>query len=206
MGNREHWEGIYESRAPDSVSWYRRHLDRSLAFIEECELSSNAHIVDVGGGASTLVDDLLARGYKNISVADISEAALETSKRRLGENAVTVEWVVGDVTTHLFDAGSVDLWHDRAVFHFLIEQEPRDAYIEALRRAVAPGGFVMIATFGPNGPEKCSGLPVQRYSAEEIAGTLGTEFELIDSAAEKHTKPSGGVQEFAYALCKRTNG
>jgi SAM-dependent methyltransferase len=203
MGTREHWDEVYRSKSPDSVSWYRPRLERSLAWIDRCGLDPSAHVVDVGGGASTLVDDLLARGFERVSVADIAAQALEHSRARLGDAAARVRWIVGDATTPLFDEASVDLWHDRAVFHFLTDAPRRAAYVEAVHRCVRPGGFVIIATFGPKGPERCSGLPVVRYASSEIAEALGREFELVDHADEEHVTPWGAPQAFAYALCRR---
>lgn len=205
MSTREHWDEVYRDKSPDSVSWYRPRLEQSLAWVDGCDLDPSAHIVDVGGGASTLVDDLLARGYEQISVADISAEALALARARLGDAASSVDWVVGDATTPLFDEESVDLWHDRAVFHFLTESARRDAYIEALRRAVRPGGYAIIATFGPGGPERCSGLPVKRYASGDIAAALGSGFELVDQTDEEHVTPWGSEQAFAYALCRRSD-
>ncbi|MCB9762107.1 MAG: class I SAM-dependent methyltransferase [Alphaproteobacteria bacterium] len=204
MSTREHWDEVYRSKSPESVSWYRPRLEQSLAWIDRCGLDPGAHVVDVGGGASPLVDDLLTRGFERISVADIAAEALAHTHARLGDIGQTVQWVVGDATTPLFDEDSVDLWHDRAVFHFLTEPARREAYIEALRRAVRPGGFVIIATFGPNGPERCSGLPVKRYASSDIAAALGAGFELVEQADEAHTTPWGAQQAFAYALCRRS--
>lgn len=204
MSTREHWDEVYRTRSPDSVSWYRPRLERSLAWIDRCGLDPDAHVVDVGGGASTLVDDLLARGFERVSVADISAEALAHSRARLGDGAGSVRWVVGDATTRLFDEDSVDLWHDRAVFHFLTDPARRAAYVAALRRCVRPGGFAIVATFGPNGPERCSGLPVTRYASSDIAAALGSGFELVDQADEEHTTPWGAPQAFAYALCRRS--
>ncbi|MBK6920718.1 MAG: class I SAM-dependent methyltransferase [Deltaproteobacteria bacterium] len=203
MSTREHWDQVYRSKSQDSVSWYRPHLEQSLAWIDRCGLDLGAHVVDVGGGASTLVDDLLARGFERVSVADISAEALARTRARLGHAADSVRWVVGDATTPLFDEDSIDLWHDRAVFHFLTESAHRDAYIEALHRSVRPGGHAIIATFGPNGPARCSGLPVTRYASSDIATALGAGFELVEQADEEHTTPSGVVQAFAYALFQR---
>lgn len=203
MSTREHWDEVYRSKSPDSVSWYRPRLDQSLAWIDSLDLPPTADIVDIGGGASTLVDDLLARGFSHLSVADISGHALEHSGARLGDAAEAVRWIVGDVTTSLLDESSVDLWHDRAVFHFLADASRRDGYVEALHKSVRPGGFALIATFGPDGPERCSGLPVVRYASGDIAAALGSTFELAKQADEVHTTPSGAPQAFAYALCQR---
>jgi ubiquinone/menaquinone biosynthesis C-methylase UbiE len=206
MSTREHWDAIYRHKAPDSVSWYRPHLEQSLAWIDSCALDPRAHVVDVGGGASTLVDNLLDRGFERISVVDLSAQALAQAQARLGDSARAVRWVVGDATTQLFDKDSVDLWHDRAVFHFLTEPAQRDAYIAALRRSVRQGGYVIIATFGPQGPERCSGLPVVRYSPAGIAAALGSDFVLENEANVEHTTPAGASQAFAYALCRRSGG
>jgi SAM-dependent methyltransferase len=202
MSIREHWDEVYRSKAPDAVSWYRPRLDQSLAWIDACRLAKDADIVDVGGGASTLVDDLLARGFEHVTVADLSGAALEHARARLGEDAARVRWIVGDATTQLFADDGVDLWHDRAVFHFLTDTSRRDAYLDALRRSVRRGGFVILATFGPNGPERCSGLPVVRYASGELAAALGSDFELIAQADEVRATPWGSAQSFAYALCR----
>ena len=203
MSRREHWDAVYRARSPDAVSWYRPRLERSLEWIERCAADRDSRIVDVGGGASTLVDDLLEREYSHVCVVDISSEALSRSRARLGAAAASVEWVVGDVTSPILDDSSVDVWHDRAVFHFLTDPILRDAYVAALHRAVRPGGFVVIATFGPNGPGRCSGLPVQRYASSEIADALGAGFELVDRADEQHVTPTGATQAFAYSLCRR---
>jgi SAM-dependent methyltransferase len=203
VNDGEHWERIYRGKSPPETTWYQAHLEQSLALIERCGLDPSAHIVDVGGGASTLVDDLLERGFQRVSVADLSAQALAYAKDRLGPAARQVQWLIGDVTTPLLEEQSVDLWHDRAVFHFFIHPRDRDRYVEALRRSLRPGGYVIIATFSPDGPDKCSGLPTLRYSPEEIATALGSEFELIDGAHEVHTTPRGGSQAFSYALLKR---
>ncbi len=204
MTTKAHWEGVYDSKAADAVSWYRPTLERSLELIAETGIRKDAHIADVGGGASTLVDDLLSRGHTALSVADISANALQVSQARLGAAAGTVRWVVGDATTELFAPGSVALWHDRAVFHFLAPGPARDAYLEQLRRSLAPSGFALIATFASDGPERCSGLPVHRYTPEQIAAALGPDFVLRAGGRDEHHTPGGSVQAFSYALCKRS--
>jgi SAM-dependent methyltransferase len=200
---KAHWEDVYGRKQPHEVSWYRPHLDRSLASIDACQLSTSARLVDVGGGASTLVDDLLERGFTDVTVLDLSQAALARSRARLGERAASVRWVEGDATAAHFEPASVDLWHDRAVLHFLTDASARDAYLAHLRRAVRPGGFVVLATFAPEGPEKCSGLPVVRYAPEALAALLGPEFELLDSASDEHHTPWGSTQAFSYVRCRR---
>lgn len=198
MEKQTHWENVYQTKAPDAVSWFREHLDQSLTMIEACALPAEASIVDAGGGASTLIDDLLAQGFKTLTVMDLSAAALARSRARLGDLAAGVRWVVGDVTANLLPAQSVDLWHDRAVFHFLSDPAQRAAYVAQLRRCVRPGGFVIIATFALDGPERCSGLPVTRHSPGSLAQTLGDDFVLQDSAHERHQTPWGSEQSFVY--------
>ena len=205
MGGKEHWQAVYSQKAPDEVSWYRPHLDRSLAFIRSCGMTPDSRIVDVGGGASTLVDDLLAEGYDDLAVIDLADAALAVARERLGDRAAMVDWVVGDVTTELLPECSVDMWHDRAVFHFLTEESARSAYLGQVMRCVKPGGYVLVATFGLDGPEKCSGLPVARYDPEGIHAAFGNTFDKVGEAAEVHETPSGGVQSFVYCFCRRTD-
>jgi SAM-dependent methyltransferase len=203
MADPSHWQRVYQQKAADEVSWYRPHLDRSLAFIRGCGLAPTARIVDVGGGASTLVDDLLADGYQNLAVVDLADAALAVARARLGAQAAAVDWIVGDVTTPLLPDGSVDFWHDRAVFHFLVDEAARAAYLVRVRAAVKPGGHVLVATFGKDGPERCSGLPVARYDAAGIHATFGDEFARIGEDAEVHQTPWGSAQAFVYCFCRR---
>ena len=203
MSTRQHWDDVYTTKAPEAVSWYRPHVEQSLSWVDDLSLPNSAHIVDIGGGASTFVDDLLERDFESVSVADISAQALEHSKQRLGRRAGQVRWVVGDVTEPLFSPESVDLWHDRAVFHFLTSSSQQEAYRAQVSRCVRPGGFVIIATFAPDGPERCSGLQVARYAPQEIAATMGSGFELLGQALEVHSTPKGSQQAFAYALLRR---
>jgi SAM-dependent methyltransferase len=202
MGEEEHWESVYGRKAPDQVSWYRRHLDRSLAFIEGARLTREAPIIDVGGGTSTLVDDLLERGYANVTVLDISAAAIASAKARLGAKAADVTWIVADITSVALPTGRYAFWHDRAVFHFLVAETDRRRYVATARAAVKPGGHVLVATFGPNGPERCSGLDVVRYSADELRAEFGSDFVKTASARELHTTPWAVEQEFVYCLFK----
>jgi SAM-dependent methyltransferase len=203
MSDPAHWEAVYRGKPATDVSWFQPRLAQSLRLIDACALPPTAHVVDVGGGASTLVDDLLARGFTDLTVIDLARAALEQSQQRLGDQAHAVRWLAGDVTTPLLDPASVDLWHDRAVLHFLVDGAQRTAYVAQLLRALRPGGYALIATFAPDGPERCSGLPVARYAPEDIVTVLGPSFELIDSAHESHQTPRGATQSFAYALCRR---
>jgi len=203
MTRETHWENVYSTRAPDAVSWYRPHLETSLELLELAGLAEGSRIIDVGGGASTLVDDLLDRGLRSITVLDISAAALDVSRRRLGPKAAEVRWLASDVTAAELPEGGFDLWHDRAVLHFLTDPHDAALYAAQAARAIRPGGHAVIAGFAPDGPEKCSGLPVVRRSAQEIAALLGPSFTLLDERAERHVTPAGGVQSFAYALLRR---
>lgn len=203
MDRKQHWEEVYTKRSSQQVSWYRPHLERSLDFILGSHLAPDARIVDIGGGASTLVDDLLDRGYQRVAVIDLSSAALSVARSRLGARASQVDWIVGDATTPLLADKSVDFWHDRAVFHFLTETSARAAYVGQVLRSVKPGGRVLMATFGLDGPEQCSGLPVARYDASGLAATFGNRFQQLDEAREVHETPGGAAQSFMYCLLQR---
>ncbi|HMF41478.1 MAG TPA: class I SAM-dependent methyltransferase [Polyangia bacterium] len=193
---RDHWESVYQARQPDQVSWYRPHLETSLRFIDAAGLGPEAAIIDVGGGASTLVDDLLSRGYVNVTVLDVSPTAIAAAKARLGERAGRVHWLAADITRAELPARAYDLWHDRAVFHFLRDATDRQRYVAAVRRSVKPGGRVLVATFGPEGPTRCSGLEVVRYGADELRAQFGDDFQPVESATEIHTTPRGAAQQF----------
>jgi len=195
---KAHWESIHQRKAPDRVSWYRPHLDLSLEFIERADLALDAAIIDVGGGSSTLVDDLVVRGYTNVTVLDISESAIEAAKARLGDKERVVRWLVADVTKVAFEAESYDLWHDRAVFHFLLQGEERRKYVAAARGAVKLGGKILVATFGPEGPKRCSDLEVVRYDADILHEEFGRDLSRLDSQIEMHKTPSGVEQQFVY--------
>jgi len=198
---QEHWEKIYKSKPPEKVSWYRPHLETSLALIEFATGGErSASIIDVGGGTSTLVDDLIGAGYSDVTVLDISRAAVEMTKARL-TRARSVRTMVGDVTKPIFVDGCYDVWHDRAVFHFLTSPADRKAYVGNVARAVRPGGHIILSTFGPEGPTRCSGLEVVRYSAEEVHAEFGARFQLIQSSMEVHETPFGTTQQFVYCLC-----
>jgi 2-polyprenyl-3-methyl-5-hydroxy-6-metoxy-1,4-benzoquinol methylase len=199
---KAHWEGVYRSKASNEVSWYRPHLDVSLRLIEEAASDRGSAIIDVGGGESTLVDDLVAGGYRDVTVLDISHVAVDVAKARLGPSAGSVHWITGDVTQVGLAAARYDLWHDRAVFHFLTRAEDRAAYVRQVVRAVRLDGHVIVATFGPEGPEKCSGLDVVRYDAESLHGQFGLKFRLLDSLTELHETPWGAPQQFMYCLCR----
>jgi 2-polyprenyl-3-methyl-5-hydroxy-6-metoxy-1,4-benzoquinol methylase len=195
---KTHWENVYTTKAPDQVSWYRPHLEMSISLIERAAGQASASIIDVGGGESSLVDDLLARGYQNITVLDISQTAIDVTKKRLKEAANRVHWITADITIVELAQGAYDVWHDRAVFHFLTSVEKRLAYVNAVLRAVKPGGHVIVSTFGPQGPTKCSGLEAMRYDTESLQHQFGTRFRLVESSKELHHTPFGTTQEFLY--------
>lgn len=204
MGNAEHWEHVYRSKPVDEVSWFQIHADLSLALIRRTGLDpANARVIDVGAGASVLVDDLLDAGYRHITALDIAERALAVSRTRLGERAAQVDWRVGDITRLALPEVGYDIWHDRAVFHFLTRTEDRKRYAQQVSHAVRPGGFIIIATFGPEGPLKCSDLEVCRYSAEALHDEFGTGYELVGHETELHATPAGKAQEFVYCFCRR---
>jgi 2-polyprenyl-3-methyl-5-hydroxy-6-metoxy-1,4-benzoquinol methylase len=173
MKTDQHWEQVYRSRSTTEVSWYRAHLERSLESIRRIAPSPNAAILDVGAGASTLVDDLLSAGYTRLTVLDIAASALESTRARLGKRATEVNWLVGNVLDIELPAHHFDVWHDRAVFHFLTSASDREAYVAQMTAALRPGGHVLIATFGPEGPLRCSGLEVVRYDAQSLSKELG---------------------------------
>jgi len=202
MDARSHWENVYTTKAPEAVSWYRLHLEKSLEIVERVASDRSAAIIDVGGGESTLVDDLLARGYQNVAVLDVSPTAIDVAKRRLGRAADSVQWIVGDITSVELPSSAYDVWHDRAVFHFLTEKEQRAAYARQVARGVKPGGYVLVSTFGPEGPTKCSGLEVVRYDAESLHAEFGVRFRLLESLKELHETPLGTTQQFLYCLCR----
>ena len=204
MDSKSHWEQVYETRMPEKVGWYKPRLDTSLEWIQTLELDPGEPLIDIGGGASTLVDDLVDEGYESITVLDISENALAASKRRLGRQAELVMWLPADITGYPLPADRFGLWHDRAVLHFLIDPGDRDAYLENLRRALRPGGHAIIATFAPEAPPKCSGLPVQRYDAEALRALLGDGFALLREQQEMHVTPGGVEQLYQYCLFRHS--
>lgn len=199
---QEHWNRVYGTKAETEVSWFQRRPEKSLKLIEAAAPDRSAPIIDVGGGASRLADELLHVGYADVSVLDISEAALARSKARLGAEAASVSWIVADITQWQ-PARTWGVWHDRAVFHFLTDSARQTAYIEALKKATAPGSVCIISTFALDGPERCSGLPVERYSAATLASRLGAGFELVAEEAERHVTPGGAFQSFLYSVFKR---
>ena len=199
MARKPHWETIYQQKRPEDVSWYQVHLNVSLSLLANAGLSRDSRIIDVGGGASTLVDDLLARDVKHVTVLDISGQALAAAKARLGEQAKRVTWIEADITQVPLLNASYDLWHDRAVFHFLTDAEDRRRYVATMREALKPGGHAVLATFSLQGPPRCSGLEVVRYSPDTLQVELGSSFRLVEAVEEDHKTPSGAVQKFVYA-------
>jgi SAM-dependent methyltransferase len=200
---RQHWESVYAERAPTEVSWFEEVPRVSLDLIDSLHLDRAAPVLDVGGGASRLAGELLGRGFTDLTVADISAGALERARDELGPRADEVDWEVADVRDHDFGR-QYELWHDRAVFHFMVDAADAGAYTDAARRAIASGGHAVVATFGPDGPTSCSGLSVSRYSAEEIAVAFGSGFELVASREVEHHTPGGSRQQFVYALLRRS--
>lgn len=205
MGPREHWEEIYTSRSPDEVSWYEPVPLMSRKLVVEALDEGAESVIDIGGGAASLVDELLDLGVKRVAVLDISDAGLAMSKRRLGSRARFVEWIVGDVTT-VEDIGQFDVWHDRAVFHFLITDQERRHYVRLAERSISPGGTAVMATFAWDGPDRCSGLEVQRYDPGRLAEQCGPGFELTQSGRHLHVTPRSATQTFLYATFRRAVG
>jgi ubiquinone/menaquinone biosynthesis C-methylase UbiE len=203
MHSKDHWEKVYTTKATSAVSWFQPHADLSLGLIVATGVGRDASIIDVGGGASTLADDLLANGFTNVSVLDLSAAALAAARERLGSRAADVRWIEADITGADLPANQYDVWHDRAVFHFLTSPEDRAAYVKTVFRSVKPGGYVIVATFAEDGPDHCSGLPVMRYRAGELHAEFGESFTLLDHRKEAHHTPSGTVQQFVYCYCRR---
>jgi trans-aconitate methyltransferase len=198
-GRKAHWDNAYLTKTAEGVSWYQREAAISLRLIEGLGLPSGASIVDIGGGASALVDGLLDRGYSDVSVLDISEAALQAARDRLGDRSRLVKWHTDDVLAWQ-PSQMYSVWHDRAVFHFLTDLDERVRYVETLRRGLAAGGSVVMATFSPDGPEQCSGLPVMRYDADGLAKELG--LEVVATEREEHVTPIGGVQPFTWIVAQ----
>jgi ubiquinone/menaquinone biosynthesis C-methylase UbiE len=203
MQAKDHWENVYTTKATDAVSWFQPHADLSFDIIQACGVGRDASIIDVGGGASVLVDDLLDHGCSDLTVLDISAAALAAAQNRLGSRAAKVHWIEADITQANLPASRFDVWHDRAVFHFLTSPKDREAYVRAVFRSVKPGGHVIIATFAEDGPAQCSGLPVMRYSAKLLHDEFGEAFSLSGHKQEAHHTPFGTVQQFVYCYCRR---
>jgi SAM-dependent methyltransferase len=201
MNRKLHWETAYQKIGSTAVSWYRPHLETSLRLIVEAA-HKNERIIDIGGGASTLVDDLISSDFSNIAVLDISHSAIQTARLRLGSKADTVQWLESDIARPgALPAQYYHVWHDRAVFHFLTDSQDRQHYIENVRRSVIPGGTVIVATFATDGPTRCSGLDVDRYDSKTLHHEFGEDFELMESIQEIHKTPLGVSQSFVYCRC-----
>jgi trans-aconitate methyltransferase len=197
-----HWQTVYQTKDERQFSWSQQQPEPSLSLIEEFADGPQASIIDIGGGASRLVDGLRRRGYQAITVLDLSQAALGAAKLRLGPDAAQVQWIAVDVTQWQAPA-AYDIWHDRAAFHFLVEAADREAYLERLRSGVKGGGHAIIATFAPDGPQKCSGLAVRRYDPTSLSKVIGSAFELVDHREHRHTTPWGAVQPFQFSVLRR---
>lgn len=200
---QEHWDRVYSDKAPSEVSWFQNEPRASLDALDRCGVSATTPFVDIGGGASNLVDVLLTRGWTDVTVVDIAAPALVAAQARLGDEAVRVQWEVADITSWN-PPRQYGVWHDRAVFHFLTEPEQQAEYRRALLAGTAPAAHVIIATFAPEGPEKCSGLPVQRYDAASLSAALGGEFTLLGDWREEHLTPWGAAQKFVWCVFQRT--
>jgi ubiquinone/menaquinone biosynthesis C-methylase UbiE len=202
ISRKAHWENVYTTKREREVSWFQENPAPSLELIALAGLPADASIIDIGGGASRLVDALVDRNVRQITVLDLSAAALDAARERLGDRGAGVEWVAADFTTWE-PSQTYDLWHDRAAFHFLTDASDRSAYVRHLKRAVRSGGHVIIGTFAPDGPERCSGLPVMRYDAGILGTVLGTDFELMNSRRHDHVTPWGAVQRFQFSTFRR---
>jgi SAM-dependent methyltransferase len=206
VDRKAHWEQVYRTKSPTSVSWYQPEAALSAQLIEQVAPDRTTPIIDVGAGASVLVDQLLDAGYLDLTVADIAGAALDLSRERLGPRAAAVQWLEADILQATLRPARFQLWHDRAVFHFLTEAADRAAYLAQVTRALAPGGHLLLATFAEDGPMRCSGLDVVRYSPEALLAELGDGFEAIEAQREEHHTPAGSVQYFTYLVCQRVDG
>lgn len=203
MSSKEHWERIYSTKPTNSVSWYQAHAESSLRLIRATGVANDGAIIDVGGGASTLVDDLLEAGFSRLTVLDLSGTALAAARERLGSRGSLVRWIEADVTKVDLPPDEYDVWHDRAVFHFLTSADDRAAYVRAVSRSVKRGGHVIVATFAEDGPPQCSGLPVMRYGADTLHSEFGDTFALVSHEKEEHVTPFGKVQKFVYCYCRK---
>jgi 2-polyprenyl-3-methyl-5-hydroxy-6-metoxy-1,4-benzoquinol methylase len=204
VSRQEHWENVYATKGESEVSWFQENPNPSLELMTLACATPRSAVIDIGGGASRFVDALVEMGFQAVTVLDLSEAAIAVAKARLRSRANQVKWVVADVTT--WEPQQVyDLWHDRAAFHFLTEEHDRTAYVASLIKAVKPGGHVIIATFAPDGPERCSGLPDVRYYAENLGRALGDAFELVETRRHEHMTPWGSEQHFQFSVFRRAS-
>ena len=203
---KKHWEQVYDGKKPEELGWYQAHPAPSLKLIEKWDLSLKDPIIDIGTGATTLIEELLHLGFENLTALDISQNALELQQARLGEEkAAKVQWVLDDITQpqQLTEHDGFKLWHDRAVFHFMVEEKTRQAYLNTLQQMLLPSGYLVLGTFALSGAEICSGLPVRRYGQDEIAACLGDQFSLIDSFEEQYQQPWGDIKPYCFALFQK---
>jgi SAM-dependent methyltransferase len=198
-----HWDRIYGSQRPEQVSWFRPHLNVSIELLQGAGLDPRSRVIDIGGGASTFVDDMLERGVEHVTVLDISAAALQAARDRLGERATRVRWIVSDVCGAELDSHSIDLWHDRAALHFLTDPVDVGCYVRLANAAIVVGGHAVIGGFASDGPEHCSRLPVVRRDPEQIAELFAERFRLTAARREMHSTPRGAPQSFAYAVLQK---
>ena len=199
---RAHWDQVYNSKNENEVSWFQENPTQSLALISLAGVTPVSAIIDIGGGTSRVVDNLIAKGFECVTVLDLSAAAIDSAKKRLGPNARLIQWVIADVT-QWEPSENYDVWHDRAAFHFLTEPADRTAYVERLKKALRPGGYVIIGTFAPDGPVRCSGLPVVRHDATSLSAEIGPEFELVSTHPHEHVTPGGATQRFQFSIFRR---
>jgi ubiquinone/menaquinone biosynthesis C-methylase UbiE len=204
MTSQKYWQNIYDEKSGDEVSWYQNIPQQSLAYIDLAKLDSNDHIFDIGGGESRLVDELIEGGYRQLSVLDLCECALKAAKKRLRNKPNHVNWYVANILSHPFKSASVDLWHDRAVFHFLVTNEEQETYLKQLNGALKDGGFIVLSTFDLGGPMKCSGLPIKQYSWQSLSKRLGKGFTLVSHCQHNHITPFATHQLFNYCIFRRT--
>ncbi|MBF7093236.1 class I SAM-dependent methyltransferase [Flavobacterium sp. ALJ2] len=197
MNNKQHWENVFTTKTPNEVSWTQEYPKTAIDYIENIKLSKTANIIDVGGGDSNLVDALLAKGFLNIWVLDISEAALEKTKKRLGKKANLVHWIVSDITEFTPDV-KFDFWYDRAVFHFLTDDENINKYVSVIENAINPNAHFLLGTFSENGPLKCSGLEIKQYSEKNMKDTFQNNFEALRCFTENHITPFNTTQNFQF--------
>jgi SAM-dependent methyltransferase len=200
-GRQSHWENVYTTTGEKEVSWFQESPAPSLDLITMVGLTEDAAIIDIGGGASRLVDELLALNFRRITILDLSRAALDAARKRVGDRGAEVQWVVADIAK--WEPTQYDLWHDRAAFHFLTDDADQAAYVDRLKKSVKPGGHVIIGTFAPDGPERCSGLPIVRHDATSLGKALGGDFILIDARRHDHATPWGAVQRFQFSTFRR---
>lgn len=200
---KAHWDGVYGATTENQLSWHKDDPQVSLDFVRIAGATEQSSVIDIGGGTSRFVGSLLAMGLRDVTILELSRVALDASRDRLGAKGDTVTWIAADITRRAPDR-TYDLWHDRAVFHFLVDPAERAAYLRSLVQGVRVGGHAIIATFAPDGPEKCSGLPVARYSPQDIAALVSENFDMVTHRHHLHQTPSGKGQSFQFSLLRRT--